>query len=290
MSDTLYRKTMSGTSRSFFIAIAAVAAWGQTAPVFESISVKPTPPDQANVGVHIEGTQIMCAGLSLKEYIRMATKLKDYQVVGPDWLDSQRFDVTATLPAGSTREQIPAMTMALLTDRFSLKFHRDKKEFAAWGLAVDKTGLKMKPSQAHPDEKAAAADLAASGGQGGISANLGNGAWFIFNKNQFIGRNLTMANLADSLSRFMDNPVVDMTSTPGRYDVTLPLAPTDFRIMLIRAAVAAGTSVPPQALKLINEPMGQSLQLALGTLGLRMDFQRAPIDVILVDHMEQAPR
>jgi uncharacterized protein (TIGR03435 family) len=281
---------MSGIARSFFIALSAVAAWGQTAPVFEGASIKPTPPDQANVGVHIEGSQITCAGLSLKEYIRMATKLKDYQVVGPEWLDSQRFDVTATLPAGSTREQIPAMTMALLTERFSLKFHRDKKEFAAWGLAVDKAGLKMKPSLAHPDDKAAAADLAASAGQGGISANLGNGAWFIFNKNQFTGRNLTMANLADSLSRFMDKPVVDMTGTPGRYDVTLALSPTDFRIMLIRAAVAAGANVPPQALKLLNEPMGQSLQLALGALGLRMDFQRAPIDVIVVDHIEQSPK
>jgi uncharacterized protein (TIGR03435 family) len=281
---------MSGISKSFFIALAAFAAWGQTTPVFEGASIKPTPPDQANVGVHIEGSQITCAGLSLKEYIRMATKLKDYQVVGPDWLDAQRFDVTATLPAGSTREQIPAMTMALLTARFSLKFHQDKKEFAAWGLAVDKAGLTMKPSLAHPDDKAAAAELAANGGQGGISANLGNGAWFIFNKNQFTGRNLTMANLTDSLSRFMDKPVVDMTSTPGRYDVTLALSPTDFRIMLIRAAVAAGANVPPQALKLLNEPMGQSLQLALGALGLRMDFQRAPIDVIVVDHMEQSPR
>ena len=44
---------MSGISRSFFIALAAAAAWGQTAPVFEGATVKPTPPDQANVGVHI---------------------------------------------------------------------------------------------------------------------------------------------------------------------------------------------------------------------------------------------
>ena len=98
-----------------------------------------------------------------------------------------------------------------------------------------------------------------------------------------------MANLADSLGRFMDKPVVDMTKTPGRFDVTLPARPHRFRIMLIRSAVTAGANVPPQALKFLDDPIGDSLTLALEKAGLRLEDQKAPLKVLVVDHMDQQP-
>ncbi|MGD1069773.1 MAG: TIGR03435 family protein [Bryobacteraceae bacterium] len=285
---------MSATLKTVFIALASVAAWGQTGPAFEVASIKPSEqaPEQVNVGVHIDGAQLTALGLNLREYIRMAFRLKDYEVVGPDWLASQRFDVEAKLPAGATREDVPAMTLALLQERFGLKFHRDSKEFPVYGLVPAKGGLKLKAAPENPDDVAAAqkaVDISASGGRGGVSINLGNGAYFTFSNNQFTGRKLTMANLADSLGRFMDKPVVDMTKTPGRFDVTLPLSPQDFRIMLIRSAVAAGANVPPQALRFLNDPLGDSLALALDRSGLRLEDQKAPLQVLVVDHMEQQP-
>ena len=279
---------MPSIPRTVFLALVAVAAWGQTAPVFQAVSIKPSieAAGLANVGVHIEGAQIACASLSLKDYIRMASRLMDYQIVGPDWLASDKFDITATLPAGATREQVPAMTLALLTARFGLKFHNDKKDFPVYALATAAGGLKMKAAAAGADD----ADTAnPGGGRGGLSLNLGNGANVTFNDNRFTGRKLTMANLADALGHFMDKPVVDMTATQGRYDMTLALAAPDFRIMLIRSAVAAGAAVPPQALKALDNPLGDSRALALEKLGLRLDSRNAPLDVLVVDHMEQAP-
>jgi uncharacterized protein (TIGR03435 family) len=280
---------MPAIPRSVFLALVSVAAWGQTGPVFQAVSIKPSIQAEgpANVGVHIEGAQIACASLSLKEYIRMASRLMDYQIVGPDWLASDKFDVTATLPAGATREQVPAMTLALLTARFGLKFHNGKKEFPVYALVTAAGGLKMKASAAAGADDADTANP--GGGRGGLSLNLGNGANVTFADNRFTGRRLTMANLADALGHFMDKPVVDMTAAQGRYDMTLALAAPDFRIMLIRSAVAAGAAVPPQALKALDNPLGDSLSLALEKLGLRLDSRNAPLEVLVVDHMEQAP-
>jgi uncharacterized protein (TIGR03435 family) len=285
---------MPSIPRTVFLALVAVAARGQAGPAgpaFEVAAVKPSAqvPDQVNVGVHIDGAQITCLGLNLREYVRMAFRLKDYQVIGPDWLASERFDVEAKLPAGATREQVPAMTLALLTERFGLKFHHDKKEFPVYGLAIAKGGLKMKALPSGPDDASAALNITGGGGRGGMSVNLGNGSSFALADNQFTGRKLTMVNLADALGRFTDKPVVDTTGAQGKYDVTLAFSPPDFRIMLIRSAVAAGAAVPPQALKALDNPLGDSLALALEKLGLRLDSRNAPLDVLVVDHMEQAP-
>src|SRR5262245_7541501 len=87
---------------------ASFTAFAQSTPQkveFEVASVKPSgdvPPNQVAVGVHIDGAQVNCNYLSLRDYIRMAYRVKIYQVVGPDWMASTRFDISAKLPAGAT--------------------------------------------------------------------------------------------------------------------------------------------------------------------------------------------
>src|ERR1039458_6802679 len=79
--------------------LASVAVFGQTPPVrleFEVASIKASSPSttgQVNVGVQIDGAQVHCANFSLREYIRLAYRVKDYQISGPDWLASERFDI-----------------------------------------------------------------------------------------------------------------------------------------------------------------------------------------------------
>src|SRR5437762_6810342 len=90
----------------------AAAAFGQTPArvEFEVASIKPSGPQQqgtASVGVHIDGAQVRCSFLSIKDYIGMAYRMKAYQVMGPDWLASERFDISAKLPEGAKPSQIP---------------------------------------------------------------------------------------------------------------------------------------------------------------------------------------
>jgi uncharacterized protein (TIGR03435 family) len=95
---------------------------------FEVASIKPfDPSSQGKVlaGLHVDGAQVRAAGLSLRDLLAMAYKIKATLITGPDWTASARFDISATLPAGSTPAQLPEMFQALLADRFGVKVHTD---------------------------------------------------------------------------------------------------------------------------------------------------------------------
>ena len=89
--------------------------------------------------------------------------------------------------------------------------------------------------------------------------------------------------------RLPNTPVVDQTELKGSYDFTIEVTPEDYRAMLIRSAVAAGVSLPPEALKLMEGVSGDSFFSAIETLGLKMDRRKAPIDVLVIDHMLKTP-
>src|SRR6516225_9002474 len=116
---------------------ASFLVFGQDSPAhieFEVASVRPAAektPGQ-NIGVHIDGAQVRCTSLSLKDYIGMAYRMKYYQISGPDWLATEKFDIAAKLPDGSSGERIPEMLRTLLAGRFELKLHRDQKEFPVY--------------------------------------------------------------------------------------------------------------------------------------------------------------
>jgi uncharacterized protein (TIGR03435 family) len=218
--------------------------------------------------------------------------LKDYQVSGPDWL-SERLQVDAKLPAGAKREQVPEMMQALLADRFGMRAHRETKELPVYAIVVGKGGLKMKESPPDPDADNAAAsapvNVTGSGGRGGVSINLGGGSYYAFANNKFEGKKLTMAVLADSLTRYMDRPVVDMTGITGKYDLTLQLTPQDYMAMLIRSAVGVGVSLPPEALKYLEGASDESLFSAMEALGLNLQPRKAPLEMLVVDQISKAP-
>src|SRR5215471_17582779 len=118
----------------FAMLFAAVTTLAQTRPEFEVASIKPAPDQfqQANIGLHIDGSQVRYSYLSLKDLISLAYDVKLPQVSGPEWLGSQRFEIAAKLPDGATISQVPAMLQTLLVDKFGLKSHRDSKEFPVY--------------------------------------------------------------------------------------------------------------------------------------------------------------
>src|SRR5579872_2530668 len=122
-------------------------------PEFEVATIRPsaqTLTDGATAGVHIDGAQFRSAALTLKDYIGMAYRIKLYQISGPDWIGSDRFDISATLPPG-TADQVPEMMKSLLEDRFQIKVHREKKDFPVYVLEVAKGGVKMQESAPDPN-------------------------------------------------------------------------------------------------------------------------------------------
>ncbi len=281
-------------TRTVLIFTLAAGAFGQSS--FEVASIRPSSQQsnqQVDVGLHINGAQIRVAYFSLKDYLGMAYKVRVSQISGPDWLTSQRFDLAATLPAGSSTDHIPEMLQALLAERFQVRLHHEKKEFPVYVLEIGKGPLKLKEEQLDPDAAGAAgkgtADVAASGSGQGVSVNLGGGSSYNFANNRFEATKLSMADLAGNLERFLDRPIVDMTDLKGKYSFVLDLTEEDYRMMLIRIAIGAGVVVPPEALRLLEAGAPVSLFDSFQKLGLKLDPRKAPLDVLIIDEARKTP-
>jgi uncharacterized protein (TIGR03435 family) len=265
-------------------------------PQFEVASIKPfdlSAQGQVLGGLRVDGAQIRAAGLSLRDLLAMAYKIKATLISGPDWTASTRFDISATLPAGTTPAQLPEMVQALLADRFQMKVHKDKKEFPIYALLVAKGGLKMKESppssDADKDEPKTARGVTTTGAGNGINVNYGNGSSYTFANNRFEAHKLTMAMFAGNLERFADRQIVEMTGLTAPYDFAFDVLPEDYRAMLLRSAVWAGVNLPPEARKMLDDNSPAALGDALQQIGLKLEARKAPLDILIIDDALKTP-
>jgi uncharacterized protein (TIGR03435 family) len=288
---------MSITEIAVRILFLTAAFVQNTRPAFEVASIRPSlnAPRQAVAAAgSTSGSQFRISGLTIRDYISMGYAVKLSQISGPDWITTDRFDIAATLPDGSRPDQVPSMMQTLLEDRFELKTHREKKEFPVYALRVSSSGLKM--TEVPSDQGVEQSDAKTSqtftrqGSGRGISLDLGQGSSFNFANNRFEAKKLTMASLASMLERFLERPVVDLTGVNGSYDLAFDLSPDDYRMMLIRAATAAGLIMSPDALRALDaSPTPVSLIDGLARFGLKLEPHRAPLDVLVVDSVRKTP-
>jgi uncharacterized protein (TIGR03435 family) len=268
-----------------------LTALAQEAPMFGVASVRPSaegPPAQGQAGVHITKNQVRFAFLSLRDYLSIAFSVPIHQVSGPDWINSARFDIAATMPENATNTDFPKMIEALLRERFKLQAHRESRESPILALEVGRSGTTL---VATPDDtpKDAPVSVTSSGSAQGVSADLGSGSSFTLANNRFDFKRVTMQALADTLGRFMRCPVLDRTKLQGRFDIGFNIAPEDYMPLMVRSAVNAGITLPPQALQMLDAPSSGSVENGLRSLGLSLEERRAPLDYVIVDSMERTP-
>ena len=200
-------------------------------------------------------------------------------------MDVQEFDVLARLPEGAAPAQVPEMLQAMLAERFKLAIHREKRTYEVYGLLVGKNGPKLQAAApaTSPTDPAA---IIAAGPTGVYRASVrASGAL------HFQAERMTLANLAELLTNFMDVPVVDMTEIKGAYRIGLDISRADLFGRLARLGGAATTSSdaslrPGDA---ASAPVGSSVFAAVGRLGFKLEPRKAPIDTIVVDHLERMP-
>jgi uncharacterized protein (TIGR03435 family) len=256
--------------------LTAATLFGQApaaAPVFEVASVKPAPPPVAGkfmVQMGGDPGMVDYKNVSLKSLIARAYGMKDYQVSGPDWLDTARFDIVAKMPQNASREQLPAMLRNLLAERFKLSAHLEQKVMPVYAMLVGKGGFKLKPLEGEAD--------------GRMRMSIGP-------RGRQMNGPTTISELAGGLSQMMDRPVVDLTEIKGTYQIDLEWVPDEREGDGIRAkmkAMAEAASVDPHGDPL--GPNGLSLFGALQEkLGLRMDARKSPVDIVVVDSAQQVP-
>jgi uncharacterized protein (TIGR03435 family) len=244
-------------------------------PSFEVASIKPADPNPSNpiwIGMVANRAMLNFNNITLKDGIRAAYRVRDFQITGPDWISTARFEIKAKLPDGASLEQIPEMMQNLLVERFKLAIRRDMKEESVYVLTVGSGGPKLKPAAATQPIKQTEMALGVNGKPRAAMIYGVNTAGVVLTASA-----ASLASFAELMSRFTERPVVDWTGIEGLYDLHLAFNPETMR-------GAFFTSEPPA----FTDP-GPSIFDAVKEYGLRLEARKAPIEIITVTHLERTP-
>jgi uncharacterized protein (TIGR03435 family) len=309
---------------------------------FEVASIKPLPSLQAliadlqsgklavaSLAMRIDGARVDIGATTMSSLISVAYKVKPHQILGPDWMTSQLYEIHAALPEGASKDQVPEMVQTLLAERFKLKAHQEKKEQPVYALIVGKSGPKLKdaietpatpPTVGDPSKPASKPE---NPGKELLSVDTGNGQMKVRQEGQGIviseggtrrmrmtmGENgairmeidkVKMSEFADMLTQYIDRPVIDMTELTGAYQVSLDLSRDEIlniarRVMpdlpIPAASGGLGGAAPATGLagSGASDPSGGAIFQAVQQLGLKLDSRKAPVDTIIIDSVEKNP-
>jgi uncharacterized protein (TIGR03435 family) len=284
---------------SCFVAVAVSAQAIQSAdqePVFEVASVK------ANRTGAPEGSFVMPPGrfaatnIPLKVLITNAYQLSFFQVVGgPDWVSTDRFDISAKAPDGAPPEQTRAMVRALLKERFTLAVHMETRDTPIYALvnarADNRLGPNLKPSTTdcgpiRAQRAAAIAEVArARGGRVPVPPPPGPNEPVVCQM-RVSGRggstltyragNVTMSALANALRIYVGREVVDRTGLTGEFDFDLQFSPPP-----TTGSIDAGIPVAP-----LDDAASMFTALQ-EQLGLKLESTRGPVELMVIDRAEK---
>jgi uncharacterized protein (TIGR03435 family) len=258
-------------------------------PAFEVASVKPNRSGELGVRLQIPGNDRFTAtNVPVRELIRFAYDVQDVRLLGgPDWIHSERFDITAKaeqpLPAwGPGGPPMPLLLMlrTLLADRFAVVVHQETRELPVYALVVAredrKFGPEISPSKLDCESQARA-------GRSGPPPPGANPAQptcgMRIAPGQMVMGGTPMSQFANVLSNFVQRIVLDRTQLAGTFD---------FRVSWTPERIPLGPP-PPGAPPLPPvDPDGPSLFAALQEqLGLKLESTRAPLDVLVIDRVER---
>lgn len=276
--------------------LGGAAVLGQT---FDVASVKRSAPYPPGPRVYVRarggpGTanpgQITSSHATLRGLLITAYDVQSYQISGPAWIETERYDVTAKVPAGATREQVRIMWQHLLAERFGVVMHHELRKFQVEELVVAEGGHKLKESEIDPNVPPAQAPAGRTRvDKNGFPELDGPGMIHLINKTPHgpiahtVAKAQPTSQLAIMLGNQLRQPVIDRTGLTGKYDFTLEFTPDMKGIPILpqppEAAFPGSVSAPRS-----NLPTAIQQQL-----GLRLVANSATLDVIVVDYANKTP-
>jgi len=233
---------------------------------FEVAEIKPSPPGvQENFRMQ-PGGRIDVSGITLKDLVKWAWDLDDNDdlLAGPKWMADERFNVVAKAPTAdqSDSETLALMMRSLLVSRFKLATHYEDRPVSVYALLAAKPKMK----KADPANRSNCKNAGAGGANAALFRN-------------FTCQNATMALLAERLSviapGYINHPVIDLTGLNGAWDFTFSFSG------VAAFQSGAGSSDPNGAVSLFEAVDKQ--------IGLKLEVQKHPMPVFVIDHIEQMP-
>jgi uncharacterized protein (TIGR03435 family) len=224
---------------------------GQSAvgPQFEVASVKLSTGNPSSSGINTGNGRLTAINVTLKRCIMGAYGVGPNQIFGgPDWLDSDRFEITAKAEQPVGDSILMTMLQTLLSERFQLALHREKRSTEVYVLEVTKNGAKLE-----------------KGDGGGAKTSNGRG--------DIVAANTTMDRFAEILSRQTDLPVVNHTELDGVFNLRLQWTLESARL-----------AKPPDVAAVEGPSIFTAIQ---EQLGLRLHAQKVPVEVLIIDHAEK---
>jgi len=273
-----------------------VLAYGQATGslTFEVASVKPSPPVGSGERVYFgpprggPGTpdpgQITWTYALMKNLIMTAYDVKAYQVNGPAWMTTERYDIIAKVPQGATKEQVNTMWQNLLAERFGMVVHHESKEFQVEELVVAKGGLKLKETAEDLTRPLPPGPPQLKNGEllsPGVVSMVSPGPSARFHT---VARAQPISQLAAMLSNNLNRPVLDKTGLTGKYDFTL-----DYNVSGLALPPPPGPGPATAPADTGSDPGRDFATAVQQELGLKLVASKAKIDVVVIDKVEKVP-
>jgi len=236
-------------------------------PNFEVATIKPNNSGAPRMqGLTINGRNFRTVNSSLGDLITFSFGVHAKQIVNaPDWMDKDRYDIAAVPEQAGVPnpDQVRTMIRKLLADRFKLTFHHDKRELSAYLLTVSKSGSKLKPTE----NPGPLPGFGFGPGTGGLTLRAMNAG---------------LTDFAGFLQVLvLDRPVVDQTGLTGKYDFLCTFTPDESQFN-------GHPPLPPQQQQTDAANAAPSLYDAFQQqLGLKLSAEKAPVDVIVIDHVDK---
>jgi uncharacterized protein (TIGR03435 family) len=233
-------------------AVCGVTSLYAQSPAFEvaAIRLSNDPPFMV-LGPGLRNGHLTASKVTPRRMLAVAFGMTEPRIIGPDWLDKNRFDIAGKSPEGTSDSDLQPMLQQLLKDRFKLEVHREAREMPVYDLEVAKGGVKMAvyPAVERPIEDPVGHGFPMSRGTS------------------------TTSQLADMMTFFVNRPVIDKTGLTERYNYVLSFSP-----MTPQSGDNVAEFAPPDFFTAVQKQ-----------LGLKLEPAKDIMDVVVVDHMEQMP-
>lgn len=279
-----------------FLLFLAVLAFAPTAPLkgqaFDAASIRVTRESAFGRGfVGLQPGRLLATEATVRELAAIAYGLPQQRIIGgPRWAGSTRYNITATTAGHVSREQAQLMLQKLLADRFGLVSHREQRPLPVYVLTLAKKGGSFGPQLRRSGPECAPMTPPVLNGvqvppppppppppPGGnpmrplLDRQLQLRCPTMFFPGGTSARAITFDEFTYQLSRFLSRPIIDRTALTGEFDIDLVYQPE-------LAAGPGATALDATAPSIFSAVQEQ--------LGLKLDSEREPIDVLVIDRVD----